>query len=128
MISQTHWFFLALILLIFIHFQNFSLNQIEIWIEYTIFIKSLGLLKFDMEHFPLFCAEFSLRTAWKGYTRLIVTTVLEVVIANGKFGIRFLYVRFVNNANVTTTKNWSFVRVAGDGKLHKIELESLSHV
>ena len=61
-------------------------------------------------------------------TGLGISGVFKVVVTDRELSVWFLYVWVVHNTDVTTSKNRSFVGVAGDRKLGQVEVELLSEV
>ena len=74
----------------------------------------------DLEHFPFLHQELSLGVTREGETRLRTTDVLTVVVTDRELSIRSLLVPIVHDTDVTTSKDWTLVRVVGDGKLSQV--------
>lgn len=82
----------------------------------------------NFEDFPVLYSESSLHMARKGLTGLRITGILEVVVADWKLRIRLLHIRAIHNTNVAASENWTFVRVAGNGKLGQVQVELFPQV
>ena len=55
------------------------------------------------------------------------SSVFEITVTDGELSITNLTITFVNNANVTTSENWSLLLIACDSKLGKIQCKLLFH-
>jgi hypothetical protein len=64
----------------------------------------------------------------KSLARFRVTSVFEIVVTYGEFGVRLFDVRIVDDADVAATENGAFVGVAGDRELSQVEVELLPQV
>lgn len=81
-----------------------------------------------LKDLPLLHQELALGVTREGETSVGGTHVLAVVIADGELRIASLFVRFVHNTDVATTKNWTLLRVVRNCELHQVQRELLSHI
>ena len=96
------------------------------------FLRDIELIKSFSEGYlvdlPFFSGKSSLYMPSKSLTRLWIPGILEVVVADRKLGIRLLNIRCIYYANITTSKNGTFVWVTSDSELCQIEVEFLSKI
>ena len=84
--------------------------------------------KVQFVNLPLPRNEPALHVPGEGLAGLGVPRVLEVVVADGEFGIRLLHVGLVHDADVAAPEDRSLVGVAGDGELGQIQAELFPQV
>ena len=82
----------------------------------------------DLVDFPFFCCKSSLDMARKSLTWLRVSSILEVVVTDWELSIWLLDVRTIHDADITATKDGSFVWIAGNCKLSQIQVKFLPQV
>lgn len=87
-----------------------------------------SLLKGDFVYFPLFDGESSFDVACESLTWLGVSGIFEVVVADREFGVWFLDIWVVNDANIAAAEDRTFVGVTGYGKLGQIQAEFFSQI
>jgi len=66
--------------------------------------------------------------ACEGKAWLGGTNVFSIVITDWEFSVGALFVSIINNANITATEDWSFIRIICDGKLSEVQVEFLTHI
>lgn len=87
-----------------------------------------SLYELNLIDFPFPGGESALHMASQGLTGLRTTSVFHIVVADRKLRIRLLYVRFIHNVNITTTKHRPLIRIVGYCELSQIQIELLPEV
>jgi hypothetical protein len=81
-----------------------------------------------LEHLPFQRAKPSLYVPRKSHARLWIPPVLKIVVTYRKLRVTLLHIALVNYANITTSKNWTLLRITRYRKLSQVQTEPLFHV
>lgn len=64
----------------------------------------------------------------EGETRLRTTNVLAVVVTDWEFCVGTFLVAIVHDADITAAEDRPFIRIVGNRKLGKIQVEFFAHI
>lgn len=106
------------------------------FVSFKIFNKNLQKIRWQksksfevyFKDFPLFRWEPSFCIASKGHACFWISCILEIIVTDGELCIAFFNVTFVNNADITTSEDGSFFRIACNGKLSQVQSKSFLHI